>query len=181
MKATGIVRRIDNLGRVVIPKEIRRTMRFNEGASLEIFTSGDQVIFRKYSALESMSTVATDILDAIYRIHKVTIIACDNDKVICSKGISKEEIVNRRITADLENVITRREIYAHNAACDSIFFPVEGCERYALAVAPVVASGDAVGAILLLSANNDSASTATDTQIALVQTFAAYLGEQLGE
>lgn len=181
MKATGIVRRIDNLGRVVIPKEIRRTMRINEGAMLEIFTSGDQVIFKKYSALESMSTVAIDILEAIYRIHKVPVIACDNDKVIAVKGISKEEIVNRRITTDLEDIIMRRKTYAHSESCDSFCLPVEGCERYALACAPVIASGDAVGALLLLSDDNDTASTATDTHIALVQTFAAYLGEQLSD
>ena len=114
MKATGIVRRIDDLGRVVIPKEIRRTMRFNEGTEIQIFTDNDQVIFQRYSAIESMGAIVKDMLEVLYRTHKAPVIACDKDKVIVAKGIGKEEIVNRRITADLDEIIERRGIYAHD-------------------------------------------------------------------
>jgi len=181
MKATGIVRRIDDLGRVVIPKEIRRTMRFNEGTEIQIFTDNDQVIFQRYSAIESMGAIVKDMLEVLYRTHKAPVIACDKDKVIVAKGIGKEEIVNRRITADLDEIIERRGIYAHDTDSGTFCFPVEGVEQYAIVCAPVIASGDTVGSILILSADRTPAPSASDTQIELVQAFATYLGKQLGD
>lgn len=142
MKATGIVRRIDDLGRVVIPKEIRRTMRFNDGTEIEIFTDGDQVIFQRYSAIESMSAIVKDMLEVIYRTLKMPVIACDKEKVIAAKGIGKEKIANRRITVDLEEIMERRRVYAHDADSGSFCFSVEGVERYAIACALVIACGD---------------------------------------
>lgn len=181
MKATGIVRRIDDLGRVVIPKEIRRTMRINEGNPLEIFTDENQVIFQKYSVIENMATVVKDMLDVLYRTYKAPIIACDKEKVIVAKGISKEEIINRRITDDLTQIMERRSIYAYDGNDNTFCFPIEKVESYAVACAPVIASGDVAGAILFISKDKDPAEPASDIQIALVQSFAAYLGEQLSE
>lgn len=180
MKSTGIVRRIDDLGRVVIPKEIRKTMRLNEGTLIEFLTDSDHLILQKYSVLESIGSVALGILGTLYRIHKLPVIACDTDKVIAVKGISKEEVINRRITSDFEEILRRRNIYAYDVD-DAPLFPVEGIEQVALACAPVIASGDVVGAILFLSEDDTPTHSATEIQISLVHSFAAYLGEQLSD
>jgi len=181
MKATGIVRRIDKLGRVVIPAEIRRTMRINDGDPLEIYTDDNQIMFQKYSTIENMGAAVKDMLSALYCTHKMPVIACDKEKVVAAKGIAKKEIVNRRITAELVEIMAQRRVYAYDGNDDPLCFPVEGIERYAVACAPVIASGDIVGAILYLSADKAPLSPASETQAALVQVFAAYLGEQLGD
>jgi len=128
-----------------------------------------------------MGAIVKDMLEVLYRTHKAPVIACDKDKVIVAKGIGKEEIVNRRITADLDEIIERRGIYAHDTDSGTFCFPVEGVEQYAIVCAPVIASGDTVGSILILSADRTPAPSASDTQIELVQAFATYLGKQLGD
>lgn len=181
MKATGIVRRIDDLGRVVIPKEIRRTMRINNGDPLEIYTSENQVIFQKYSSIVNMSEAVKDMLAALYSTHKMSVIACDKEKVVAAKGISDKVILNRRTTEELVGIIEQRNIYAYDGKKETLFQPVEGVERYAIACAPVIASGDVVGAILCLSSDETAVTAASDKQIGLVQVVATYLGKQLGD
>ena len=91
MKATGIVRRIDDLGRVVIPKEIRRTMRIREGDPLEIFTDNDgEVIFKKYSPMGELSQFAGDLAEVLCNTAGVPVVVCDRDHVICADGIPKK-------------------------------------------------------------------------------------------
>ena len=181
MKATGIVRNIDRLGRVVIPKEVRRTMRINEGDPLEIFTDDGRIIFQKYSVIGNIGGIANDVLEAMYRSHKMPVIACDKEKVVAARGIPKNEIVNRRLTGDMEEMMERRSVYAHDADNGSPCFPVEGIERHAVAMAPVIASGDVVGAIIFLSPDNIQAATAYQTEVDLARAFALYLGELLGD
>jgi len=92
MKATGIVRRIDDLGRVVIPKEIRRTMRIREGDPLEIYTSNDgEVIFRKYSAISEMGESATQVADIMFKLAGCPVVVFDRDHVVAVAGVSKKE------------------------------------------------------------------------------------------
>jgi len=181
MKATGIVRKIDELGRVVIPKEIRRTMRINNGDPLEIYTNDNQVIFQKYSGVENMVAAVNGMLGSLYRKQKMPVIACDKDKVVAVKGIGKKEIVNRRITADFAEIMERRRVFAYNGNDGTLCFPVEGVERYAIACAPIVASGDVAGAILYLSMDDAPLSPASEIQIALVEVLAECLGKQLGD
>ncbi len=93
MKATGIVRRIDDLGRVVIPKEIRRTLRIREGDPLEIYTATDgEVIFKKYSPVGELSAFAAQYADVIARISGMPTLICDTDHVIAAAGVSKREV-----------------------------------------------------------------------------------------
>jgi len=180
MKATGIVRRIDDLGRVVVPKEIRRTMRIGEGDPLEIYTGDDgEVIFKKYSDVVSLGAIVKDMLASVYCAHKAPVIACDKEKVIAVKGIAEKEIINRRITEDLMGVMERREIYSYGGGDPC--FPVEGVERYAVACAPIIASGNVVGAILILSEDGTPGTTASNKEIGLVQVSASYLGTQLDD
>ena len=112
MKATGIVRRIDDLGRVVIPKEIRRTMRIREGDPLEIYTDADgEVIFKKYSPIGELSSITGQYADVLYRGTGLAVIVTDRDCVIACAGISKKEVIDRRVSQSLETVMEKRENY----------------------------------------------------------------------
>ena len=114
MKATGIVRRIDDLGRVVIPKEIRRTMRIREGDPLEIYTDTDgQVIFKKYSPMGELSEFAAQICDALHKTTGGIAAVCDRDAVIAVAGGGKRELLDRRISRELEELMSTRSRYGH--------------------------------------------------------------------
>lgn len=155
MKATGIVRRIDDLGRVVIPKEIRRTMRIREGDPLEIYTDTDgQVIFKKYSPMGELSEFAVQICDALHKTTGVIAAVCDRDTVIAVAGGGKRELLERRVSRELEELMTARGQYA----ADSCTLPVtETDERYAVAVAaPILSEGDVLGCVLFVAARRRS-------------------------
>ena len=180
MKATGIVRRIDALGRVVIPKEIRRTLRIREGDPLEIYTATDgEVIFKKYSPVGEMSNFASQYSDVLSRISLMPTIVCDRDHVIAAAGVSKREYLDRRITPVLENYMENRRSYsAHANSVDSVQ-PVEGIESDAAVIYPIIAAGDVTGAVVMLK--SDSVKIPTDTEIKLAQSAAAFLGKQMEE
>ncbi|MGM9609855.1 MAG: stage V sporulation T C-terminal domain-containing protein, partial [Eubacteriales bacterium] len=111
MKATGIVRRIDDLGRVVIPKEIRRTMRIREGDPLEIYTNREgEVIFKKYSPIGELSSFATEYADTLARIGALQVVITDRDAVIATGGVSKKEYGDKRISPELEKLIESRQM-----------------------------------------------------------------------
>ena len=112
MKATGIVRRIDDLGRVVIPKEIRRTLRIREGDPLEIFTDRDgEVIFKKYSPMGELGTVVAELAEALARTAGMSCAICDRDAVIAAAGGAKKDILEKSISPDLELVMEQRATY----------------------------------------------------------------------
>ena len=138
MKATGIVRRIDDLGRVVIPKEIRRTMRIREGDPLEIYTSSEgEVIFKKYSAIGEMAGNATQVADIMTKLSGCPVVVFDRDHVVAVAGAQKKEFNERRISQGLEDLLENRKTYVRKAA-DAKLAPVEGIDRPALACAPIL-------------------------------------------
>ena len=114
MKATGIVRRIDDLGRVVIPKEIRRTMRIREGDPLEIFTSNGEVIFKKYSPMGEMSSFATDYAAALSEATQLAVIICDRDHCIAAGGVPKRNFLEKSVSSELEKIVENRKLYVAN-------------------------------------------------------------------
>ncbi len=180
MKATGIVRRIDDLGRVVIPKEIRRTLRIREGDPLEIYTATDgEVIFKKYSPVGELGTFAMQYADVLYRISSMPTIICDRDHVIAASGVPKREYLERRVTSLLEGYMENRRSYsAHTNSVDDVE-PVEGVQRAAAVIYPIIASGDVTGAVVMLK--GDSIKIPTDTEQKLAQSAAAFLGKQMEE
>ena len=112
MKATGIVRRIDDLGRVVIPKEIRRTMRIREGDPLEIFTDREgEVIFKKYSPIGELATFAAQYAETLHKTCGLSIVICDRDAVIACAGIPKKEYNDKKLSPELEKIIEGRSLY----------------------------------------------------------------------
>ncbi len=180
MKATGIVSRIDDLGRVVIPKEIRRTLRIREGDPLEIYTATDgEVIFKKYSPVGELSTFASQYADVLSRISSMPTLVCDRDHVIAAAGVSKREYLERRVTSVLENYMENRRSYtAHTNSVDEVQ-PVEGIDHVAAVIYPIIASGDVTGAVVMLK--GDTIKVPTDTEIKLAQSAAAFLGKQMEE
>ena len=176
MKATGIVRRIDDLGRVVIPKEIRRTMRIREGDPLEIYTTRDgEVIFKKYSLIGGLEDFAAQFCDTLSRSTDFTAAVTDRDAVIAVAGGGKRELLDRRISRELEELMSTRGQYA----ADSCTLPVvDTDERYAVAVAaPILSEGDVLGCVLFVAAHGDG--PAGETERKLAQAVSGFLGKQM--
>lgn len=180
MKATGIVRRIDDLGRVVIPKEIRRTMRIREGDPLEIFTDNDgEVIFKKYSPIGELSGLAGQYADVLQKTGNMPVVICDRDHVVAVAGISKKELMERRVSSQLEEFMEGRKSYARSAAESRKLQPVEGIDYYALVQYPIIAAGDVCGSVMFIAP--DQSMQAGDTETKLIQAAAAFLGKQMEE
>lgn len=180
MKATGIVRRIDDLGRVVIPKEIRRTLRIREGDPLEIYTDTDgEVIFKKYSPVGEMSPFAAQFAEVLSRTSGLPTLVCDRDHVVAAAGVSKKEYLERRVTPVMEELMETRRGFAARRGDTNNLQPVEGVNRAAAVAYPIIAAGDVTGAVMMLM--NESAAIPGDTEIKLVQTAAAFLGRQMEE
>lgn len=180
MKATGIVRRIDDLGRVVIPKEIRRTMRIREGDPLEIYTDNDgEVIFKKYSPLGELGAFSAQYAEVLYRTGGHPVLVCDRDHVMAVAGIPKKELLERRVSAALEDAMEQRKSFLYSAGETGSLQPVEGVERIAIAGAPIITSGDVCGFIMFLG--EDNSASAGEVEIKLIATAAAFLGKQMEE
>ena len=179
MKATGIVRRIDDLGRVVIPKEIRRTMRIREGDPLEIFTEKDgEVVFKKYSPVGELSPFAVQYADVLSRACNMTVLVCDRDHVIAAAGQNRKEFYERRVSAGLDEVMEGRQTYVAQAGGNRLQ-PVEALPRYAAVAVPILASGDVTGAVCLLQP--ESGTVPSEGDVRLAQVAAAFLGKQMEE
>ncbi|MBR6509537.1 MAG: AbrB/MazE/SpoVT family DNA-binding domain-containing protein [Clostridia bacterium] len=176
MKATGIVRRIDDLGRVVIPKEIRRTMRIREGDPLEIYTNaGGEVIFKKYSPMGELTSFAAQYAESLSQSAKMPIIICDRDHCIASAGISKKEVMERRITDTLENIMEERRSILFGK--DDEFTALEGVNRSIRIGVPIINSGDICGAIAFLEGDSKDVCDESDMKLATVA--ANFLAKQV--
>ncbi len=175
MKATGIVRRIDDLGRVVIPKEIRRTMHIKEGAPLEIFTDTEGgVIFKKYSPISEISDVTEHFADVLYRSVGTPVLISDRDHIISCAGVSKKDFLDRRISADLEKIMEERQLYKVDR--EKQFLPVDGFDYGASIAAPIIGNGDILGAVVFLWSDGSKVS---QTEIKLAQVAASFIGKQM--
>ena len=177
MKATGIVRRIDDLGRVVIPKEIRRTMRIREGDPLEIYTNTEgEVIFKKYSAISEISENAVHVADVIYKLSGCPVVIFDRDHVVASSGVSRKEYAERRASTSLEAIMESRSPYYYTSS-GSKLQAVEGIEKTALAAVPIVSAGDVTGAVVFIRKGEEA--EITELQKSLVNAGAQFLSRQL--
>ena len=177
MKATGIVRRIDDLGRVVIPKEIRRTLRIREGDPLEIYTDTDGgVIFKKYSPVGELSVFAAQYADVLNRTSGLPVLISDCDHIIAASGVSRKEYLERRITPALEDYMHGRRSFVCGKD-NGTLQPAEGISRNACVVYPIIASSDITGAVIMLCGETED--QPSETEVKLVQAAAAFLGKQM--
>ena len=176
MKATGIVRRIDDLGRVVIPKEIRRTMRIREGDPLEIYTSADgEVVFKKYSPVDQLENAA-EACEVISKLGGAPAVIFDRDHVVAVSGAQKKEYSERRISPALEELLETLRSYAMTDSAAPLK-PIEGIESRALTMTPIISEGDVAGAVAFVA--NSDASRANDEQVMLTKAAAMFLGKQI--
>ena len=178
MKATGIVRRIDDLGRVVIPKEIRRTMRIREGDPLEIFTDKDgELIFKKYSPIGELTDFAAQLCDSLRRSSDGIAAICDRDTLIAVAGPGRRERLEKTISPALSEIMDKRGIYRRETG-DSELPAAAADEHFCLAVAaPILSEGDVMGAVLFLAPRG--AQGAGEVEYRLAQAAAAFLGKQM--
>ena len=180
MKATGIVRRIDELGRVVIPKEIRRTQRIRRGDPLEIFTTGDgEVIFKKYSPIGEMSTVAAQYTEVLNKSFALTAFVADRDHILAVSGAGRRELADRSISQPLEKLMEARKPYQSPGNPEKTLLTCEGAPRVLRCAAPVLAGGDVTGAVGLRT--EDRAACPEDAQCMAVAVAAAFLAKQMEE
>lgn len=150
MKTTGVIRRIDELGRIVIPKEIRKNLRIKNGESLEIFLEGDNIILKKYSQLESIENVSVDYVEAFNQIIKHNIIVTDRDKVIAVSGSLKKKYLGKEINEFTERSIERRDSFSEKQKkMFSIIKDEEDNGYYSFA--SIVDNGDAIGSVIIVS------------------------------
>lgn len=180
MKATGIVRRIDDLGRVVIPKEIRRTLRLREGTPLEIFTDREgEIILKKYSPMAELSSFAKQYAEALAQSTGLVVCVTDRDQVIAVAGGAKKDLLQKSISKPLEQMIlNRNNIIAEKN--DGQFIPVtaEDTEEYNGEVTAVIlCEGDAIGSVILLSRDSKYKMGTLEQKLAL--TAAGFLGRQM--
>ncbi len=177
MKATGIVRRIDDLGRVVIPKELRRSFRIKEGDPLEIYTDAEgEVIFKKYSPIGELSAFAAQYAEVLHKDAGIPIAICDNDHVIAVSGLSKREVLERRVSKSLEELMENRQIHIKTDKVPAIN-AIEGYDRQAEIVYPIIYGGDVSGAIAMIE--TDSKKLPDEAEIKLLQVAADFLGKQM--
>ena len=175
MKATGIVRRIDDLGRVVIPKEIRRTLRIREGDPLEIYTDRDgEVIFKKYSPMGEMGAVSAELAEALARTAGMSCAICDRDAVIAAAGGVKKDILERSISSELEQLMERRERGADEQP-EVLISSQDGCA--VIAEAPIITDGDVSGCVAFVSEKEDE--KADEVLLKLCQSAAQFLSKRI--
>jgi len=180
MKATGIVRRIDDLGRVVIPKEIRRTMRIREGDPLEIYTDNDgEVIFKKYSPIGELTPFASQYAEVLYKSTSFPVLISDRDHIIAAVGIPKKEVLERRVSPGLEDIMEQRRVYMLKSGDTKKISPIEGIDKTASIAVPIIAAGDVTGCVMILLPENGS--MPSDAELKLVQVASAFLGKQMEE
>ena len=180
MKATGIVRRIDDLGRVVIPKEIRRTLRIREGDPLEIFTDREgEIILKKYSPIGELGTFARQYAESMAQTLGQLVCVTDTDQVIAASGPGKKDMQEQYITKQLGEVISRREQFLA-AAGEKKFTKVtaEQSEEYdCQVISPIICEGDAIGAVVILS--KEGKKSLGDTELKIANCAAGFLGRQM--
>lgn len=180
MKATGIVRRIDDLGRVVIPKEIRRTLRIREGDPLEIFTDREGgVILKKYSPIGELTDFSKEYAESLQQTIGHIVLIADKDAFISASGAPKKDYVERKVSSELEKIMEERKAVLITETNNAI--PLHNDDENAKytnqVIAPIIAEGDAIGAVIILS--KEHTDKFADLELKLAETAAAFLGKQM--
>lgn len=183
MKATGIVRRIDDLGRVVIPKEIRRTLRIREGDPLEIFVDRDgEVILKKYSPIGELGEFAKEYADSLAEAVGHVALIADRDVIVAVSGAPKKEFLNKQIGAVVERSMEERRSLLWPKGQEKLQGALIGDDEEetrfsSIAMAPIIAEGDPIGAVIICSREPEA--RMTDLELKLVETAAGFLGKQM--
>ena len=182
MKATGITRKIDELGRIVIPKEIRRTLRIREGTPLEIFTEKNgEIILRKYSPMGELVAFAVQYADSLAATSGMMICITDLEQVIAAAGGAKKDYLGKEISEKLDRLIEERMLSQampeEKRYVPIIKEPVE--DKFAQTVCPIICQGDVIGAVVIMA--KDGKTKMGETEKKLAYCAAGFLGRQMEE
>ncbi len=179
MKATGIVRRIDDLGRVVIPKEIRRTMRIREGDPLEIYTDREgEVIFKKYSPMGELGSFAAQYADTLHKTCRLGVVVTDRDGVVASAGVPRREFSDKRISSGVEKLLEDRGLYRLKSGERRIGVTEDESNYYISCAMPIITEGDVTGCVISV-VKDESERSGEELESKLIQTAAGFLSRQL--
>ena len=179
MKATGIVRRIDDLGRVVIPKEIRRTMRIREGDPLEIYTDKDGgVIFKKYSLMGGLVDFAGQLCDTLNRTTGQVTVITDRDSCIAVSGVPRRELADKAVSPQMERLMEARQVYQYKSGEETIPLCADSDKCSLSTAAPILSEGDVLGCVLFVGAGKDRPAGG-EVEYKLAQSIAAFLGRHM--
>lgn len=180
MKATGIVRRIDDLGRVVVPKEIRRTLRLRDGEPMEIFTGREgEIILKKYSPIGELGNFAKDFAQAMAQVTGHLVCVSDHDTIIAASGPDQRDYLGKTISVQLEEAIRERTVICASAQ-ERSYIPVTAEEEkkgFSQIVQPILSAGDAIGAVILIRRKENL--TLADGELRLAAVAAGFLGRQM--
>lgn len=181
MKATGIVRRIDDLGRIVIPKEIRRTMRIREGDPLEIFVNeqGD-IMLKKYSPIGELGDFALQYAESLNKASGHVTCIADGDSIIAVSGASKKEFLEKQLSPKVEEIISERKTFMNQSSDDKFSIIADSdtsSKYYSQVITPIISQGDTVGAVIMLS--SDPHFNMGEVETKLTQSAAGFLGKHL--
>ena len=178
MKATGIVRRIDDLGRVVIPKEIRRTHRIKEGDPLEIFTDREgEVIFKKYSPIGELADFAGTYADALSKTIGHPVCITDKDRIISISGAPKRELLDKKIGGEVEALMEEKTTFVRRRENSKDIFVCDDNDKYYVgALAPIISEGDPIGSVIIFT---EGGKHMTEIEEKTSETAAAFLGKQM--
>lgn len=179
MKATGIVRRIDDLGRVVIPKEIRRTLRIREGDPLEIFTDREgEVILKKYSPIGELGTMAKQYSESLAQTMNCTVCITDTDQVVAAAGGGKKELQDKYISKEMEQILQQRgQILARSDSREFVKIAQAEFDFLEEVICPILCEGDVIGSVVLL--NRDEKKKMGEMEQKVAMSAAGFLGRQM--
>lgn len=176
MKSTGVVRRVDDLGRIVIPKEIRRTLRIRDGESLEIFVDREMIALKKFSKMSDMGDVSKQLVEIINANIKKTVLITDRDKFIAGSGNLKKKYIECNISRYLESIMKdRKSLYESSIHCVELLENEK--EMLSYLIQPIIMNGDAVGLVLIISDKSDI----TQLDEKLISVVAQFLGKYIEE
>lgn len=176
MKTTGVVRRVDDLGRIVIPKEIRRTLRIRDGESLEIFVDNETIALKKYSSMNDLNDIANDLVNTINQTLLKDVFISDRDKIISISGNSKNKYLDKNISKYIEQKIRDREIVIEKNCIEVEF--IEGVkDTYSYIISPIIMNGDAVGSVVIFS----STEAISEIDVKLASIVSSFLGKHIEE
>lgn len=176
MKTTGVVRRIDDLGRIVIPKELRRTLRIRDGESLEIFVENDMITLKKYSSMSDLKEISNNLVNTINQIILKNVVITDRDKIIAASSNIKSSYLDRNISKYLEQKLNNREIIVEKNNHDIEL--IDGVnENYAFVISPIIMNGDALGNVIIFS----NKGSITESEVKLASIISNFLGKYIEE
>ena len=176
MKSTGVVRRIDDLGRIVIPKEIRRTLRIRDGESLEIYIENDTILLKKYSPMDDLYEISNELVIIISQSLNKDIFITDGDKIIAISGSLKSKYLDKNISNFIVEKLNNRENYSVKSISDIEFINNQS-EKCSCVINPIIANGDGIGVVVIFSLTGQI----NDLDLKIVSIISKFLGVYIEE